>query len=157
MSSFSEFLDLEAFGVDIATESNGDIAQEGRDIGTVSGVDNVVTAFVRELITPLGYLGRWVYDIDGLKTINEDYGNGVYLQLSEPLTQDWISDVISHVTSVADVQPRIYLKSVDYTLVPETNSVAFNVIFTIPQTPKTYNLILKQVNGILTASLAPVD
>lgn len=157
MSTFSQFLDPTPFGADIATTSSGDIAEVGKDIGTISGVDNVINSFVRELLTPLGYLARWAYDVDGLKILDEDYGNSAYLQLSEPLTEAWISDMITHITLVADEQPRIVLQAVDYTLVPETNSIGFKISFTIPQETKTFNLLLNPLSGSLEASLAVED
>jgi hypothetical protein len=153
VSRLSDIIDPSPLGVDIATSLDGDIAEKGKDIDTISGTDNVINAFVRELITPLGFLARWVYDVDGLKILDEDYGNGVYIQLSEPMTETWIANMVAHVTSVADEQTRIQLRSVDYVVTPETNSISFNVYFKVAQDATEYNLILNPVSGGLMASL----
>lgn len=153
MSTLSNFLNTAQLGTDIATDLIGDIAEKGKDVDTIDGIDNVINAFVRELVTPFSYLARWVYDAEGLKIIDEDYGNVAYLQLSEPRTETWISNMLVHINDVARGQARLTLQTIDYTLTPETNTIQFKIAFKILQNPKVYNLILNPLNGTLQTSL----
>jgi hypothetical protein len=156
VSAFSQPFDPSFLGTDLATTAQGDVAASGSDWGTISGIENVVNAFIRELVTPLGYLGRYIYDIDGLKVIDEDYGNNAYAQLSEPMTPAWINNMVDHIHSVAANQPRIQLQTVDYTITNlEQQGIHFEIKFTILNVPQPLNLILKRSNNALTAGLAP--
>lgn len=155
MSTFSQPIDPNLLGTDLGTKADGDVASSGRDWGTISGVENAVNAFIRELVTPLGYLARWVYDVEGLKVLNEDYGMGAYAQLSEPMTPDWIARMIDHIHAVAEAQPRIQLQTVNYTITnEETSGIVFEIKFTVPLVPQPFNLVLRRESNQLTAGLA---
>ena len=154
MSIFSQPGDLSLLGTDLATSAEGDVAANGRDWAVISGVENVINAFIRELVTPLGYIARYVYDIEGLKILDEDYGNAAYAQLSAPMTPEWVNSMVSHITSVANVQSRLQLKSVEYTVTNlSTDAIKFYIVSTIPSVPKPFNLILQRTGNTLTAGL----
>lgn len=155
MSTLNDPINPLLLGTDLGTTAAGDVAAAGRDWGTVSGTQNVVNAFIRELLTPLGYLARWIYDVDGLKVLNEDYGFGGYAQLSEPLTPDWINSMIEHIEAVAENQSRVQLNAVDYALTNEVvTGIQFSIKFSVLNAPKPFNLILRREGKTLTAGLA---
>lgn len=148
-------LNPELLGVDIATGATGDFVANGSDFGTISGVANVVNAFVRELTTPYGYLARFVEDSGGLKIIDEDYGNPGYQQLSEPMDQEWIDFMVDSIEQVAENHPRIEMNTVDYEILnlAVNHGIKFRLRFRVLGVPKDFNLVLTRSNGTLLAAL----
>lgn len=51
----------------------------------------------RSVITPPKWIAAWAVEEDGVVHIDKDYGDKLYLQLSDPLTYQWISDAYSNV------------------------------------------------------------
>jgi hypothetical protein len=150
-------VDLNLLGVDLASDSDGDIGTVLDDFATISGVDNVINAFVREIVTPFGHLARYAYDVDGLKAVDEDYGNVAYAMLSEPLTNAWVSNMLDHIKDVGESHPRIDLSSVDYDIVTEDlGHVRFSIDFKVLSVPKSYNLVLRNDGSRLLASVTEV-
>lgn len=45
----------------------------------------------RTVMTPPSWIRKWVIENDELRLLDENYGNGIYLQLSDPLTYDWVA------------------------------------------------------------------
>ena len=132
-------------GTDLTIASNGDIGRTGNDFAmTVDGATNVTQALIRELTTPFGALGQFIYDVEGLKILGEDYGNLAYDQLSEPISQSWIDGMVQNIKDVAESQPRIVLKGVEYALVDiERHKVHFFINFEILETGDERNLVLE--------------
>lgn len=144
-------------GTDITTTNSGDLARTARDLGTLSGVENVVAAFVRELMTPYGYLARFVLDSDGLKVVDEVYGNAAYYQLSEPMTGTWVAEMVELITAVAAAQERITLLGVDYEILSlEKRGIRFLVRFQIDTDSTEFNLVLKPEDRGFAAELSEV-
>ncbi len=145
----------ELLGVDLAVSVDRDIAMKARDFATIGGVENVVRSFIRQLLTPYGYLARFVYDVEGVHVVDEEYGNPVYLLLSEPLTPAWINAVISGIYRVADNEPRVELLGVDYVLVPTDGQmrVRFSVLFRVVGDPREFNVVLSREGSKLSAAL----
>ena len=144
----------ELLGTDIALSFDRDIAVLVRDFATVSGVENVVRAFVRALLTPYGYLARFIYDTEGIKVVDEDYGNVAFHMLSEPLTLAWINTNIEGIYQVADNEPRVQLIGVDYELFDLTrNRVRFHIRFSVLDDPREFNLVLFRDGATLTGGL----
>lgn len=82
--------------VDLAL-SNGDLVLNNHELG-VEGTsldlvieDSTINMLRRSVITPPEWLGRWLIDSNGLFKKDSEFGNGIYRQLSDPLTRDWIS------------------------------------------------------------------
>lgn len=144
-------LNPELLGTDIATGTNGDLLPDGSDAGTVSGVLNTINAFVRELTTPFGYLAKYVEDAEGLKLLNEKYGNPGYFLLSEPLDQVWLDTMIEAIEAVADNQPRIELIQVDHEILSGTK-VHFMIRFKVLSSPREFNMVLTKENNALAVT-----
>lgn len=150
----SELINNDELGVDIVTGPEGDLVRVVRDLGTIDGVANVVNAFVRELMTPYGMLARWVYDAEGLKILDADYGNPAYYLLSEPVTASWANEVVSAIQQVGDAQSRINVLGVDYELLDlAVHRVRFNIRFEVLGVPKPFNVVLSKEGAGFTAVL----
>lgn len=147
-------IDKELLGVDLVATPNWDLAVNVHDLATQTGLSNVINAFIRELTTPQGFIGRYVYDIEGLKLIDGDYGNPAYYQLSEPLTNLWINDMMSHVQTVAVYHPRLTLDTIDYQLLDvERNQVQFMINFRVETSADSVTLLLVRNGTVLTAGV----
>lgn len=126
------YLDERRLGVDIDA-STGDLVADGRkDLKRVSGLANVVGAFARELRTPYGYLGRFARSRQQLVVLDGFYGNPLFSQLSEPVTNEWMSAAEDYIKAVADGQPRIGLLGVEASLQPTVPlAVQFPIRFAV--------------------------
>lgn len=45
----------------------------------------------RSVITPPSWIRMWCIENDEIQLIDDNYGDGIYLQLSDPLTHDWVT------------------------------------------------------------------
>jgi hypothetical protein len=141
-------------GTDIS-QLSGDLATSLGDFKVQSGVSNVIDAFVRELTTPLGYIAKYVLDVDGLKIVDANYGNEAYYQLSEPLSEPFITSMISHIQNVAAMhQDRLTVNSIDYNIVDlKENKIQFLINFLVESDVTPVQLVLYRVGTQLTANL----
>lgn len=154
MSLVPNILNENLLGIDIS-QSSGDIATVLGDFKTQNSIANVIDAFIRELTTPLGYIGRYVLDIDGLKIVDSDYGNEAYYQLSEPLSDSFINNMIGHIQTVADAhQNRLTISSIDYNILNLIeNKVQFLVSLLIQSDLPPIQLLLSRTGNQLTADI----
>lgn len=144
-------IDESNLGIDIAI-ADGDLARSLQDLAVSKGVDNAIAAFIRELCTPIGLLARYVYDADGLKTIDEEYGNGAYLMLSEPFTSGWVEQVIEYIEEIGEAQPRVTVLGVDFDFLDVAlRSVRFTIRFEVLEEPKPFNLVLESSGRTINA------
>lgn len=140
--SQNTILDPSVLGTDVSTNDLGDLDVLVGDYAVVSGIPNAINAFVRELTTPYGYLSRFILDCEGLKILDEAYGNVGYFLLSEALTIGWVNDNLQSIEEVAANQPRITLtQATDYVMISPT-SVRFNIYFQVLGYPQIFNLVL---------------
>jgi hypothetical protein len=51
----------------------------------------------RSVITPPKWIANWAIEEKGIVQLDAQYGDDLYLQLSDPLTYNWISDAYSNV------------------------------------------------------------
>lgn len=145
-------IDPNYLGNDISQTLSGDLAVNVHDLQTQSGSQNVIDAFVRELTTPLGYIARYVKDIDGLKIIDADYGNPAYYQLSEPVSDVWISNMLGHIQAVGSVNTRLDIQSVDYSIMDLIrNQVQFLITFKVQNDLTPIKLVLARTGDQLGA------
>lgn len=45
----------------------------------------------RTVITPPSWIRMWTIENDEIQLLDDNYGDGIYLQLSDPLTHDWVT------------------------------------------------------------------
>lgn len=57
---------------------------------TKDGEAAIHAAVYRAVVTPITYIGRWVLNDGQLTYIDGDYGDAIYLDLSEPLDSSWL-------------------------------------------------------------------
>lgn len=154
MALSPQLLNQNLLGTDISQKS-GDIATSLGDFKTQNGVANVIDAFIRELTTPLGYIGRYVLDVEGLKTVDIDYGNEAYYQLSEPLSETFISNMINHIQLVGEAhQDKLTINSINYNIVDLTeNKVQFLISFLVQSDVAPVKLVLSRIGSELTADI----
>lgn len=94
------------FNTDLAGNEAG-VAVRNGDWVELTGVDNAVTAFVRELTTPNGAAGRFNLDASGLQMLDEVYGNPGYQLLGENMTEITIDEHIKCIEEVMRNHPRL--------------------------------------------------
>jgi phage baseplate assembly protein W len=124
---------LNSLGTDLAltTENTGgDLAATGgNDLALVEGLENIRLALIRRLTTEKGTLSRFVQDVDGIILIHEDYGNGAYKYLSEPLSNALISLIRDEIITCLSYETRIEVNEVSPRIV--TTQVGYNVYYDI--------------------------
>lgn len=101
------------------------------DLETVDGVRVVIQSRIRELLTPYGYIGRYVEDIEGVKYVDGDYGNLTYLLLSEPTNNISLSDVADACTYVMLKDVRVRSAEVKPNVDPERGLLLVKIDFTL--------------------------
>jgi hypothetical protein len=106
-------LDPKELGRDLVIV-DGDLSPYGNDLDLLEGPDHVVLRFARELMSPHNLLARYTFDSEGLKALDEDYGNEGFYELSEPLDQAWIERVKAAIYTVGENQPNLIIDSVNY-------------------------------------------
>lgn len=123
-ASLGQDLDLEP------EETGGDfVVGPDMDIGFVAGYENLRSALLRRLITPLGSISTYVYDTTGLLITDQLYGNGSYRYLSEPLSSTLIATIKNEMNVCLLQESRIQVQSIDAKLV--TTQGQYQVLYTI--------------------------
>jgi hypothetical protein len=98
---------------------NGDLALQQSDLtdGTqgetnyhkdlaLKGREAVLMNLLRRAVeTPITHIGRYVVDNKGVRKLDLSYGNGIYLELSEPVTLDWVKRAEDHIRSAVSFLP----------------------------------------------------
>lgn len=107
-------LDPKQLGRDLVISETGDLVSYGRDFDYVDGPDHVVVRFARELMSPHNLLAAYCRDYQGIKVLEEDYGNHAFYELSEPLDDSWIESVKQSIYLVGEAQPNLTVENVDY-------------------------------------------
>ena len=102
---------------------DGDIVFEDNDVVLTSNTRG--RDVKRAIVTPLRYIGR--DSIDG--SIDDNYGNGLYYLLSEPLTRTWISEArkqIDNAVLYAEVEGQIIDVNVS---VDSDNKISIPIVY----------------------------
>jgi len=60
----------------------------------------------RVLKTPITYIKAWIIDLYGSRIKDLPYGNAIYLELSEPVTYDWLSRGNNHIKRALSNAPN---------------------------------------------------
>jgi hypothetical protein len=73
---------------------------------TKDGESAIHASVYRAVVTPITYIGRWVLDGGELIYIDGDYGDAIYLDLSEPFDSAWLPMAKGHLqTAMSFVSP----------------------------------------------------
>lgn len=132
--------------MDILLDNTNDIAISKRDLNNdissshnkfyydllISGSEDVITnLFKRALKTPITYIGLDVIDARGSFKADIEYGNALYLELSEPLTYTWLERAKAHINRALSFVPsEIKLISNDIRML-EPGWVRIDIVYEI--------------------------
>lgn len=128
--------------MDIATR-DGDLALIETDQGTDLLLDSSLDIAVRRAIrTPKGYIARETIANSQLAKVDEEYGNGLYLYLSEPLDFSWVAGARQEVArALSFLSDDISIESVDVAL-PELSQASIAVTYRIQSQTQTVQVDL---------------
>ena len=85
-------------GLDGNTHYHKDLALKGRE-------EVLMSLLRRSIETPITHIGRYVIDNQGVRRLDINYGNGIYLELSEPVTLDWVKRAEDHIKQATSFLP----------------------------------------------------
>lgn len=78
------------------------------DLVQATEEDELHTLLKRVFVTPLGYLRLRVLDQLGTRKIDYDYGNGIYMTLSQPVKTTLIEQIDKHIANcIGQLPPPI--------------------------------------------------
>jgi len=126
----------------------GDIAiSADSDFVIRSGVSEIVESLKRRLSTPRTFYERWILDVDGLSSIDSDYGNPAFSALSEPMTSFWLRSMIDFITLTVNQEDRVNLVNVSVgSISPQSGSVTFVIEYKVLGSDIIYSMQLES-NG----------
>lgn len=86
-------------------------ALQGQDIAIMTNGEptpgDIVRYLVRRaILTPIGYLSRPVLEQGECRYIDADYGDGIYRELGEPFTYDFLSRARKHIERALYYAPQ---------------------------------------------------
>lgn len=120
-------VDISLYNEDIAVIKDG--LEEGGYTYDLLLEDAPVSAtnlLKRAVITPPKWLAKWAIDSGGITHVDYEYGDGLYLQLSDPINYQWISDAYSNVrkaTGYVD-DPNLEVTSISISIPEEDSSLS---------------------------------
>jgi hypothetical protein len=122
----------------------GDIAiSSSSDFVIRSGVNEIVESLKRRLSTPRAFYERWILDVDGLSSIDSNYGNPAFDALSEPMTSSWLRSMLDFITLTVNQEDRVSLVNVSVGSVsPQSGSVTFVIEYKVIGLDVVYSMQL---------------
>lgn len=86
---------------------DGDLLLQGHDLAILSSPGDIIRHLVRRaILTPLGYLSRPVLEQGEARYVDAQYGDGIYLELGEPFTYDFLSRARKHIEKALFYAPQ---------------------------------------------------
>jgi hypothetical protein len=86
---------------------DGDLLVQEQDLSILSSPGDIIRHLVRRVIlTPLGYLSRPVLEQGEARYVDASYGDGIYLELGEPFTYDFLSRARKHIEKALFYAPQ---------------------------------------------------
>jgi hypothetical protein len=77
---------------------DGDLYLQGGDVALETNHQEIVKGLVRRaILTPLGHLSRPVLEQGECRYVDSQYGDGIYRELGEPFTYDFLSRARKHI------------------------------------------------------------
>jgi phage baseplate assembly protein W len=114
----------ELTGTDIVLKNNDDLVTNGGDFTTITGVALITAALMRRLQTPTNGYKRLVRSSTGLQVTDDDYGNAVYDNLSNPITAATTLEIEQKLRKAATAESRIEVINVKVNQTDLTTLVA---------------------------------
>ena len=86
---------------------DGDLLIQGQDVALLTSPGDIIRHLVRRaILTPLGYLSRPVLEQGECKYVDAEYGDGIYRELGEPFTYDFLSRARRHIEGALYYAPH---------------------------------------------------
>jgi hypothetical protein len=86
---------------------DGDLLAHGDDLAILTSPGDIIRHLVRRaILTPLGYLSRPVLEQGECRYVDAPYGDGIYLELGEPFTYDFLSRARKHIEKALYYAPQ---------------------------------------------------
>lgn len=86
---------------------DGDLLTQGGDLAILTSPGDIIRHLVRRaILTPLGYLSRPILEQGESKYIDAPYGDGIYMELGEPFTYDFLSRARKHIEKALYYAPQ---------------------------------------------------
>ena len=77
---------------------DGDLLTQGSDLAILTSTGDIIRHLVRRaILTPLGYVSRPVLEEGECRYVDAQYGDGIYRELGEPFTYDFLSRARKHI------------------------------------------------------------
>lgn len=100
--------DLAIQAIDLEENTNANFVSSSKILDLV--IDDPARAsyklLARVLKTPITYIKAWIIDFYGSRLKDLSYGNAIYLELSEPVTYDWLSRGNAHIKRALSNAPE---------------------------------------------------
>ena len=86
---------------------DGDLLTQGQDLALLTSPGDIIRHLVRRaILTPLGYLSRPVLEQGECRYADAEYGDGIYRELGEPFTYDFLSRARKHIEKALYYAPQ---------------------------------------------------
>lgn len=86
---------------------DGDLLTQGHDLALLTSPGDIIRHLVRRaILTPIGYLSRPVLEEGECKYLDSQYGDGIYRELGEPFTYDFLSRARRHIERALYYAPQ---------------------------------------------------
>lgn len=86
---------------------DGDLLIQGQDLAILTSPGDIVRHLVRRaILTPIGYLSRSVLEQGECRYVDAEYGDGIYRELGEPFTYDFLSRARRHIEKALYYAPQ---------------------------------------------------
>jgi hypothetical protein len=108
-------VDISLYNEDFALLRSGVEGQSySYDIALEDSPVSSTNLLKRSVITPPRWIGAWAIEEEGIIHLDHPYGDDLYLQLSDPLTYQWISNGYANVRKALSYldDPNITINSV---------------------------------------------
>lgn len=86
---------------------DGDLLVQGQDLAIITSPGDIIRHLVRRaILTPLGYLSRPVLEEGECRYVDAEFGDGIYRELGEPFTYDFLSRARKHIEKALYYAPQ---------------------------------------------------
>lgn len=86
---------------------DGDLLVQGQDVAVLTSTGDIIRHLVRRaILTPKAYLSRPVLEGGECKYLDADYGDGIYRELGEPFTHEFLSRARKHIENALYYAPQ---------------------------------------------------
>jgi hypothetical protein len=114
---------------------DGDLLTQGSDLAILTSTGDIIRHLVRRaILTPLGYLSRPVLEEGECRYIDAQYGDGIYRELGEPFTYDFLSRARKHIEgALVYAPPGVVIEDIGISLLSAAegpmNAVSIRIIY----------------------------